>query len=256
MRASCFATTRCSLEEVALGFMERNARGALKRYLCAKLRQTGVSQRAQRTLLGTWLTEIYLDEINGMSVRKRGEFHQSSTDAEEEAKQASILEFRQFLTDHSGDLDSATTYALLSSHGCIEELLFYARRIEDYDRVLTHHIQREDVASAIFILQEIPVERAEPLYYKYAPQMLLAAPKETVDAWIQAPFLAPCRLIPALVRYDQQRGEGENEAVRYLEYQVKENQNTDPAIHNYLLSLYATEVSSLSFHQLRRTPRT
>lgn len=180
MRASCFATTRCSLEEVALGFMERNARGALKRYLCAKLRQTGVSQRAQRTLLGTWLTEIYLDEINGMSVRKRGEFHQSSTDAEEEAKQASILEFRQFLTDHSGDLDSATTYALLSSHGCIEELLFYARRIEDYDRVLTHHIQREDVASAIFILQEIPVERAEPLYYKYAPQMLLAAPKETV----------------------------------------------------------------------------
>ena len=72
MRASCFATTRCSLEEVALGFMERNARGALKRYLCAKLRQTGVSQRAQRTLLGTWLTEIYLDEINGMSVRKRG----------------------------------------------------------------------------------------------------------------------------------------------------------------------------------------
>ena len=171
--------------------MERNARGALKRYLCAKLRQTGVSQRAQRTLLGTWLTEIYLDEINGMSVRKRGEFHQSSTDAEEEAKQASILEFRQFLTDHSGDLDSATTYALLSSHGCIEELLFYARRIEDYDRVLTHHIQREDVASAIFILQEIPVERAEPLYYKYAPQMLLAAPKETVDAWIQAPFLAP-----------------------------------------------------------------
>ena len=100
------------------------------------------------------------------------------------------------------------------------------------------------------------MERAEPLYYKYAPQMLLAAPKETVDAWIQAPFLAPCRLIPALVRYDQQRGEGENEAVRYLEYQVKENQNTDPAIHNYLLSLYATEVSSLSFHQLRRTPRT
>lgn len=91
VRASCFATTRCSLEEVALGFMERNARGALKRYLCAKLRQTGVSQRAQRTLLGTWLTEIYLDEINGMSVRKRGEFHQSSTDAEEEAKQASIL---------------------------------------------------------------------------------------------------------------------------------------------------------------------
>ena len=257
MRGSCFATTHTSLEEVALGFMERNARGALKRYLCAKLSQVGVSQRAQRTLLGTWLTEIYLDEINAMSVgENRGDKCQSSTDAEEEAKQASILEFRQFLTDHSSDLDSATTYALLSSHGCIEELLFYARRIEDYDRVLTHHIQREDVASAIFILQEIPVERAEPLYYKSAPQMLRAAPRETVDAWIQAPFLAPCRLIPALVRYDQQRKSGENEAVRYLEYQVKENQNTDPAIHNYLLSLYATEVGMGGKSDGRRTRRT
>ena len=98
-----------------------------------------------------------------------------------------------------------TTYALLSSHGCVEELLFFARLIEDYDRVLTHHIQREDIESAIFILKEVPVEKAEPLYYKFAPQMLLAAPKETVDAWMEAPFLAPCKLIPALVRYDQQR---------------------------------------------------
>lgn len=181
---------------------------------------------------------------------------QITTEEEEEAKQAMILEFRNFLTEYSGDLDVATTYSLLSSHGCIEELLFFARRIEDYDRVLTHHIQREDIASAIFILQEVPVERAETLYYKYAPQMLLSSPHETVDAWIAARFLSPCKLIPALVRYDRQyrqkKSEEEvktklvindqNEAIRYLEYQVKDNQNTDPAIHNYLLSLYAMEV--------------
>lgn len=116
-----------------------------------------------------------------------------------------LLEFRSFLTEKGGNLDPQTTYALLSSHGCVEELLFYARLIEDYDRVLTHHIQREDIASAIYILQDIPVDKSEALFYKFAPQMLLIAPTETVDAWIQARFLSPCRLIPALVRYEQYR---------------------------------------------------
>ena len=116
-----------------------------------------------------------------------------------------LLEFRSFLTEKGGNLDPQTTYSLLSSHGCVEELLFYARLIEDYDRVLTHHIQREDIASAIYILQDIPVDKSEALFYKFAPQMLLISPTETVDAWIQARFLSPCRLIPALVRYEQYR---------------------------------------------------
>ena len=116
-----------------------------------------------------------------------------------------LLEFRSFLTEKGGNLDPQTTYSLLSSHGCVEELLFYARLIEDYDRVLTHHIQREDIASAVYILQDIPVDKAENLFYKFAPQMLLISPHETVDAWIRARFLSPCRLIPALVRYEQYR---------------------------------------------------
>ena len=109
------------------------------------------------------------------------------------------------MTEKRANLDVQTTYSLLSSHGCVEELLFFARLIEDYDRVLSHHIQREDIESAIFILKEVPIEKAEALYYKFAPQMLLMAPTETVDAWIAARYLSPCKLIPALVRYDQHR---------------------------------------------------
>ena len=209
LESRLYAATQLSLEEIALQFLDAGERGALKIYLLRKLDQLPAGRRAQRMLLCTWLTEIYLDEISGMSVGEGVFFFYSkiATEAEEEAKQNLLVEFRRFLTDRGGNLDVNTTYALLSSHGCVEELLFFARLIEDYDRVLTHHIQREDIASAIFILQEVPVEKAEPLYYKFAPQMLLAAPKETVDAWMAAPFLAPCKLIPALVRYDQQRGE-------------------------------------------------
>ena len=145
---------------------------------------------------------------------------QSSTDEEEDIKQEMIREFRGFLTTNQASLDVPTTYSRLSSHGCIEELLFFAQCIEDYDRVLTHHIQREDIASAIYILKEAPVEKAEGLYYKFSPQMLLASPHETVDAWIEQKFLSPCKLIPALVRYDQQHKTEDGEVGMEMEMEI------------------------------------
>lgn len=64
-----YALTQLSLEEIALQFMDKGARSALKVYLLKKLDEVPAKRKAQRTLLCTWLTEIYLDEINGMSVR-------------------------------------------------------------------------------------------------------------------------------------------------------------------------------------------
>lgn len=63
-----YALTQLSLEEIALQFMDKGARPALKVYLLKKLDEVPPKKKAQRTLLCTWLTEIYLDEINGMSV--------------------------------------------------------------------------------------------------------------------------------------------------------------------------------------------
>ena len=48
--------------------MDKGARPALKAYLLKKLDEVPPKKKAQRTLLCTWLTAIYLDEINGMSV--------------------------------------------------------------------------------------------------------------------------------------------------------------------------------------------
>lgn len=55
--------------------------------------------------------------------------------------------------------------------------------------------------------------------------------------------LNPRQLIPAFIRYQQNSFYNEsekNQAIRYLEWCVGDYiRNTDPAIHNYLLSLYA-----------------
>jgi hypothetical protein len=90
------------------------------------------------------------------------------------------------------------------------------------------------------------------------------------------PHLDPQKLIPALVRYSPDRNppgepkvprrpalgggpEGEwltsggavqNQAIRYLEYVVDRRHNRNPAIHNYLLSLFAQasdEIELLKF---------
>lgn len=63
-----YSMTQLSLEEITLQFIEQKARPALKKYLLLKLRNLSLKQKAQRTLLGTWLTEIYLDEVNAMGV--------------------------------------------------------------------------------------------------------------------------------------------------------------------------------------------
>lgn len=56
-------------------------------------------------------------------------------------------------------------------------------------------------------------DNKEYLYYKYAPALLIASPKETVDMWCDIKYLDPCKLIPALVRYmlDRQLHPPENE---------------------------------------------
>lgn len=48
--------------------MEQGSRSALKTYLLHKLDSLPPQKKAQRSLLCTWLTEIYLDKINDMSV--------------------------------------------------------------------------------------------------------------------------------------------------------------------------------------------
>ena len=68
MKRRLYAATQLSLEEIALQFLAAGERGALKVYLLRKLDQLPAGRRAQRLLLCTWLTEIYLDEISGMSV--------------------------------------------------------------------------------------------------------------------------------------------------------------------------------------------
>lgn len=53
-----------TFEEIALKFIELEDSDALHAFLTTKLESLGSEDRAQKTMVASWLTELYLDKIN------------------------------------------------------------------------------------------------------------------------------------------------------------------------------------------------
>lgn len=51
-------------EDIALKFIQMEDSDALQEFLSAKLQALGTDDRAQRTMVAAWLTELHLDKIN------------------------------------------------------------------------------------------------------------------------------------------------------------------------------------------------
>lgn len=184
-----------------------------------------------------------------------------------QAREDEVREFRSFLVEYFDCLNKETTFELISSHGRIHELLFYAETIGDFEWVLNYHIQQGNYFQALDILasHENPTKIVDK-YYKFCPTLMYYLPKQTVDMLCDlGRMLDPGKLIPALMRYadaserhaaegannahlddeeDEEDDDGadtSNHAIRYLEHMILKLKNRDPVLHNYLISLYAKQ---------------
>ncbi|KAN0042926.1 hypothetical protein ACTA71_010558 [Dictyostelium dimigraforme] len=264
LSATFFGKTHKVFEEITLKFINVGQRDALKTYLLQKLTNLNRGQETQKTIICTWLIEIFISKLNTLrDPSNKDKYNKVNS------------EFRQFLENFKDTLIviKDITFNIISSHGAIEELLFYANLIEDYERVISYHIQHQQYEKALSILttldkpkpppsqqqqqQQQPqknnrlgvtnVQQPEPdeLYYKFCPILFHFIPYQTCEAWIQTKtgFLDPKKLIPSLMRYDHSKtppGQP-NQAIRYLQYCVNKQGNTDRPVHNYLLSLYVKQ---------------
>ncbi|KAF9438781.1 hypothetical protein BGZ76_004857 [Entomortierella beljakovae] len=240
LSAKYYAQSTVPFEEVALKFVEQDSRDALRSYLLAKLDKLKKGDITQKTIICTWLVEIYLSKLNQLEDMAAS----SAADSDIQNMQAeqAVLEdeFRVFMETNKMYLDEKTTYKLLSSHGRTDQLLTYAALINDYERVISHWIQEKNYKNALDVLYK---QESLDIYYRFSPVLMENLPYETVSAWMRQPNLNPRNLIPALLKYDHKSLEAgaQNQAIRYLSYVVMQLGNTDPAIHNYLLTLYATQ---------------
>lgn len=204
-------------------------------------------------MLATWLVEIYLSKINQLEDIAASE--SASDDVENYHIEKSIIEddFKQFLQQYKDSLDTRTVFELIASHGRSEMLLHYATVVGDYERIVAHWIGEEDWQAALLALAR--QDSTEP-YYRYAPVLMKHVPRETVDAFMRQSALSPRRLIPSLHQIGQSRSAMVPQAIRYLEYCIFSRHSTDPAVHNTLLSLYATsgEDENELLHFLQTAP--
>lgn len=230
--AKCYAQTQVSFEEVALKFIQVEESQALRMFLLKKLESIKHQDKTQMTMLIMWLIELYLNDLGSL----RGK--------EPKPKYESVQEeFRKFLAQTKVktclDQNRKTAYDLITSHGDVENLIFFAVLMQDFEHVISHHIQQDDFMAALNVLTKQPADT--DLYYKFSPVLMQHIPQQTVNAWIEQrkKKLDPRRLIPALVHYHQEgKTTQTKEAIRYLEFCIDRLGNRDQAIHNYLLSLY------------------
>ena len=244
--ASVYGKSSKPFEQVALTFIDHGEQDALRRYLQTKLSSYKKSSVMQRVMIASWLIEIFMSKLNTLddTITTKAELVENTSTAETKDELAVIrAEFQDFVCKYKGDLDRKTTYEIISSHGREQELLSYATAINDYNYVLSYWVQRERWSESLNVLKK----QTDPsIFYRYSSVLMSHVPTELVDILMRHPDLNPRSLIPALLNYaeDNDVPLEKNQAARYLLFCINQLHVTDAAIHNTLISIYASHPST------------
>jgi hypothetical protein len=243
--AGVYGKSSKPFEEVALIFIDNNQPDALRKYLLVKLSTYKKSYVMQRIMIASWLVDIFMTKLNSLddTIVTKAELSESSNPAQtKEHLEAVRLEFQDFVGRHKSDLDRRTVYEIISSYGREEELLFFADVINDYNYVLSYWVQRERWAETLKVLKK---QTDAEVFYRYSSVLMTHAATELVEILMRQATLEPRNLIPALLEYDRNyKGSiAQNQVIRYLLYVVNQLNSTDSAVHNTLVSMYASHAS-------------
>lgn len=232
-------------EEVALTFIDNGQQDPLRKYLLAKLQTFKKSYIMQRIMVATWLVEVFMARLNSLddTLALRAELSNELNVNQTQEQLATVQsEFQDFINRYKHDLDRKTVYDIISSHGREEELLYFATSVNDYNYVLSYWVQRERWSEALKVLRR----QIDPdMFYKYSSVLITHCPMELVEILMRHADLEPRRIIPALLEYERNfKGSvAQNQAIRYLQYVVNKLNSTDAAVHNTLVSMYASHPS-------------
>ena len=243
--ASVYGKSTRPFEHVALTFIDHGEQDALRKYLLTKIVTYKKSSIMQRVMIASWLIEIFMSKLNSLddTITTKAQLAENMNTAETKDELANIRkEFQDFVAKYKSDLDRKTTYEIISTHGREQELLSYATAINDYNFVLEYWVQRERWQESLDVLKQ---QTNPAVFYKYSSVLMAHAATELVDILMRHPDLNPRNLIPALLNYNKDNPIplAQNQAARYLNFCITTLHSTDAAIHNTLISIYASHPS-------------
>ena len=244
--ANVYGKSSRPFEQVALTFIDHGEQDALRKYLWTKLGTYKKSSIMQRTMIASWLIEIFMSKLNSLddTITTKAQLSENTSTADTKNELNAIQEeFKEFVVRYKSDLDEQTTYEIISSHGREHELLSYATAIDDHNYVLSYWVQRERWEESLDVLKK----QTDPaIFYKYSSVLMAHVPSELVNILTRHDELDPIKLIPALLNYSDRSTSipiAQNQAVRYLIYCINTLHTINPAIHNTLISIYASNAS-------------
>ncbi|KAL8294209.1 hypothetical protein RB600_000253 [Gaeumannomyces tritici] len=247
--AGVYGRSNKPFEEVALTLIDAGEADALRKYLLVKLASYKKSAVMQRIMIATWLIEVFMAKLNSLddTIVTKAELGATDASPAETRERLDTVrgEYQDFVTKYKSDLDRKTVYAIVSSHGREEELLFFANAVNDYNYVLSYWVQREKWAEALGVLKR---QTEAEVFYRYSSVLMAHVATDLVEILMRQSTLNPRSLIPALLEYDRNyKGPAaQNQAIRYLQYVVNQLNSTDAAVHNTLVSMYAASGSGSS----------
>jgi len=243
--AGVYGKSSKPFEQVALAFIDQGQKDALRNYLSVKLSTLRKSAVMQRIMLASWLTEIFMSKLNSLDdmLMTKAELAEDKTPADIKGQLLVVRrEFQDFVSRYKASLDRKTIYDIISSHGREQELLYFATTIDDHNYVLAYWVQRENWPEALKALNR----QTDPeIAYKYGSVLMSHVAVDFIDILMRQSNLNPRKLIPAFLNYNQMSDIplSQNQAVRYLLFEINHRDSTDSAIHNTLLSIYASHPS-------------
>ncbi|KAI1104244.1 Pep3/Vps18/deep orange family-domain-containing protein [Jackrogersella minutella] len=243
--AGVYGKSSKPFEDVALTFIDHNQNDALRKYLITKLTTYKKSSTMQRMMIATWLAEIFMAKLNSLedSITMEAESAENENMKQSRQQLDDVRdEFHGFINKHKSDLDRKTTYDVISSHAREDELLFFANAINDYNYVLSYWVQRERWTDTLNVLKK----QTDPeVFYRYSSVLMTQIGHELVEILMRHPKLEPRKIIPALLDYNRTFTGTllQNQAVRYLQFVINQLHSADAAVHNTLVSIYASHGS-------------
>ena len=240
--AGVYGKSSKPFEQVALIFVDNDQQDALRKYLLTKITTYKKTSIMQRIMIACWLVEIFMSKLNSLddTLITKAELSETLNPAQTKDQLETVrTEFQDFVKKYKADLDKRTTYDIIASHGREEELLFFASAVNDYDYVLSYWMQRERWKEFLDVLKK---QNVPEVFYRYSSGLITHVPTELVDILMRHNDLKPRNLIPALLNYDRNfKGPlSQNQAVRYLLHIINSLSSREAAVHNTLISIYAS----------------
>ena len=221
--AAVYAESDKDFETCCLKLVDNST--ALQKFLESELKLMGAELKTQRTLVTTWLAEIYLYNINCVYID------------DDDTRVATEEDFRTFLSLHSNDLDAITVYTLLQTHGRIEDWVYFAELKGNFEMVILHHMNQQEFVKALTKLEHVDSLSRESLLYRYSPIFMQNEPEMTVKLLMDTAverrgILDLKRLIPGLLNVPI---ELRNHAIKFELFCVQELGMKDKNLHNLLI---------------------